>query len=126
MGIFESSKEWYVKSHLISCRLLRPSTPIVKKEEFNHVIYHKYVGNNQSIFYNYVISHACNFIVEFFPMWLAPNMVTLIGFVVNALPSILVIYLYGYDLSGPIDSWFCYFCGFCYAFYITMDNCDGK
>ena len=59
-------------------------------------------------------------------MWLAPNVVTLSGFLVNLIPSILIIVLYGWDLSGPLDNWFCFLLGSCYGFYMWMDNCDGK
>jgi len=90
------------------------------------VLGHHYVGDNNSIFYNYVLNHFCNWIVEFFPRWLAPNMVTLLGFIVNCIPSVLVLIIYDYNLDGHLDDWFCYVIGLTYTFYIIMDNCDGK
>ena len=65
-------------------------------------------------------------VVEWFPKTLAPNTITFIGFMINLIPSILIIHLYGYSLSGEIDNWFCYLIGICYGIYITLDNCDGK
>lgn len=50
----------------------------------------------------------------------------MIGFIVNLIPTVLVIYLYGWSLEGELDGWFCYLIGLSYGFYITMDNCDGK
>lgn len=104
----------------------RNPVPLVKKEKENHVINHHYVGDNNSIFYNNCINPFCNIVVEFFPKTLAANSVTMIGFIVNLIPTVLVIYLYGWSLEGELDGWFCYLIGLSYGFYITMDNCDGK
>lgn len=100
--------------------------PLISEEKFQLVKTHYYVGDNKSILYNYVLNHMCNWIVDKFPLWLAPNLITFIGFLVNLIPSVLVIAIYGYDLFGNLDAWFCYVIGVTYTFYIIMDNCDGK
>ena len=52
-------------------RLITPITPIVKPHQEEAVRTHRYVGDNNSIFYNYVINPFCNFTIEYFPKWLA-------------------------------------------------------
>ena len=59
-------------------------------------------------------------------MWLAPNVVTLIGYVVNFIPTILVNVFYGSSLEGHVDSWYCWSIAFTYLFYVIMDCSDGK
>jgi ethanolaminephosphotransferase len=58
-------------------------------------------------------------------MWLAPNMVTLLGFFC-ILINIVLLQLYVPDLVGPAPAWLCYsFAAGLWA-YSTMDNIDGK
>jgi len=52
--------------------------------------------------------------------------VTLTGFVVNLIPLILCQTLYGSDLEGPVDAWWCYIVAITYIIYTLMDNSDGK
>ena len=66
-----------------------------------------------------------NAAVKLLPMWLAPNMVTLIGFFfILANVALLVVYIP--DLVGPGPSWIYYSFGFGLFMYQTMDNLDGK
>ena len=44
---------------------------------------YKYRGGDNSIYYYYVISPICNFMVSYFPKWLAPNLVTVSGWFLN-------------------------------------------
>ncbi len=63
--------------------------------------------------------------VEFLPMWMAPNLVTLIGF-------FFMVSCYGifiqYDVTfkGDIPAWAFYWCGFAHFAYQTLDAIDGK
>ncbi len=34
--------------------------------------------------------------------------------------------MYGSELDGELASWWCWLNAFCYAFYVIMDNSDGK
>ena len=56
----------------------------------------------------------CNYLVEFLPRWLAPNLVTLIGFLFNLIPNLVIIALYDNDMEGPIDGWVAYMLGVSY------------
>ena len=68
----------------------------------------------------------CDAIVERLPMWLAPNLITLLGFAINMTPHVLIIALYDNEMEGPIDRWVAVMIGICYFVYSTLDNCDGK
>lgn len=76
----------------------------------------------KEVWLTYLQWNAC---VEFLPLWLAPNMVTLLGFFF-VLGNVL---LQGYrdpDLQGPSEPWVYYSYAFGVWAYSTMDNIDGK
>lgn len=72
------------------------------------------------------MSPLCNKVVEWMPMWLAPNVVTGMGFIINNIPLVICQFLYGSDLSGPVDNWWCFVVGITYIIYCILDNSDGK
>ena len=63
--------------------------------------------------------------MEFLPLWLAPNMVTLLGFFFIIGNVALLTYTDPY-LLGPTQPWVCYSYAFGVWAYSTMDNIDGK
>ena len=58
-------------------------------------------------------------------MWLAPNLVTLLGFFC-ILINIIFVVLFVPDLVGPAPPWLCYSFAAGVWMYSTMDNVDGK
>lgn len=58
-------------------------------------------------------------------MWLAPNLVTLLGFFF-ILGNIIVLEVWVPDLVGPAPSWVYYSFAIGLWMYSTMDNVDGK
>uniref|UniRef100_A0A7S0ZM58 Uncharacterized protein n=1 Tax=Noctiluca scintillans TaxID=2966 RepID=A0A7S0ZM58_NOCSC len=66
-----------------------------------------------------------NWLVEFLPIWLAPNLVTHLGIAPFWLFTILIMILYPtYDLQVP--GWVLSCSGIAIAFYVVMDALDGK
>mgnify|MGYP000206329967 CR=1 FL=1 len=61
-----------------------------------------------------------------FPVWLPPNVITLVGFACNMVSLALMFALYGSSTEGPVDGWFCVFVAVMYFIATTLDNCDGK
>lgn len=59
-------------------------------------------------------------------MWMAPNVVTLMGFIVNAIPLFLWATIYGMELEGPVAGWWCMLNAITYVMYTLFDNIDGK
>ena len=66
--------------------------------------------------------NAC---VEFLPLWLAPNMVTLLGFFC-ILSNVILMLIYDPGLTGLAPSWVYYSYALGIWAYSTMDNIDGK
>ncbi|ODA79481.1 hypothetical protein RJ55_05074 [Drechmeria coniospora] len=66
-----------------------------------------------------------NAFVEILPLWIAPNMVTLLGFFF-ILGNVLLLVIYMPDLVGPGPSWLYFSFAFGLFMYQTMDNVDGK
>lgn len=79
-----------------------------------------------SPYYTYVMSPMCDFFVSFLPTWLAPNLITVTGFMVLIFTHLFMLYLYGTSTEGPFDSWFCVFVGLSYTLYSILDNIDGR
>ena len=92
----------------------------------NNLKAYKYKGGDNSIYYNYVISPVCNFIVKYTPKCIAPNVITISGFFINLINLIITTYYGGWKGSDYYPPWVCYFTSFSYSFYIYLDALDGK
>jgi ethanolaminephosphotransferase len=90
------------------------------------LINYKYKGGDNSILCVYIINPFCNFIVEYFPKWLAPNVITCSGFFFNLLNLIITIYYTGWKGGDYIPPWACIACAISYTTYIILDYSDGK
>lgn len=75
----------------------------------------------------YVMHPLWNYLVEFFPTWLAPNLITFVAFILSVLNYILFAYYdYGFDSSTEIPRWVFLFSGLNVFIYYTLDGIDGK
>ena len=99
--------------------------PYVPIQYYDNIRNYKYSSSDASITYKYIMSPLCNFLVTRFPIWLAPNVITISGFFLNIVYFIVENY-YTKFKGGYIPSWACYFCAFCYLLYQILDNIDGK
>ena len=99
--------------------------PYISKEHYDNIRNYKYRSADSSISYKYIISPLCNYLVNFFPKWVAPNTITISGFFLN-LFYFLVTAHYTKFKGGPVPSWACFFSAFCYLIYQILDNIDGK
>jgi ethanolaminephosphotransferase len=99
---------------------------------------YKYSGLDKSILSNYVMCHYWTFMVELLPMWLAPNLVTLIGFIISVSSTVLVLCfdaidgtLFGGGLRGDVPigeypGWVWVYAAIALFAYQTLDALDGK
>ena len=80
------------------------TTDYVSQEAMDNLKYYKYGSADKSYLTFYVLQPYWSWAVQFFPLWMAPNCITLTGLgfmVVN-----LALYLWTMpDLEGPVDSW---------------------
>lgn len=86
---------------------------------------YKYAAIDKSPLSYYILSPFWNFCTTLFPLWFAPNLITLtgLGFI---LVNIATIELYIPDLVGPGPSWLYYSLALGLFLYQTFDNVDGK
>ncbi|KAK7545683.1 ethanolaminephosphotransferase 1 [Phyllosticta paracitricarpa] len=97
----------------------------VSEEALAHLKTYKYSSVDKSYVSRYILKHYWNAFVEILPLWLAPNMVTLLGFFF-ILANVGLLELYVPDLVGPAPNWVYYSFAFGLWMYSTMDNVDGK
>jgi len=99
---------------------------VTPQGEKNLVAY-KYVGSDASLLYKYFFSPCAQFLVDnVIPEWLAPNVITLIGFMCTMIPHVIILYMTGGTLSGYIPPWLCFLAAFGQLAYMILDNADGK
>jgi len=83
---------------------------------------------DNSLVYNFILSPLCNFLVNFIPPWVAPNLLTALGFVCLVLSSLLSVAFVGIQSDKhdnevapfALVSAILIFC------YMLLDNTDGK
>jgi len=86
----------------------------------------KYVGKDNSIFYAYFLAPCLNFLINFVPTNLAPNVITLASFACNIL-SFYVTYLeVGNDYDMELSRSTCLMQAIIHFSYLALDNLDGK
>jgi ethanolaminephosphotransferase len=86
---------------------------------------YKYSGVDKSYMAKYVFQPFWRYCVNFFPLWMPPNMITLMGFMF-VLASALLSYIYSPRLDSPAPAWV-YMChGILLFLYQTFDAVDGK
>ncbi|CDW86468.1 cdp-alcohol phosphatidyltransferase family protein [Stylonychia lemnae] len=97
--------------------LIKSNSPYIKEDQYQLIRTHKYQGQELSYSYNYFYSPICTKL---------PNLVSLIGFLFNLGPHIMIPLFFTNDLEGDLPSWFCYFLGISFFIYMVCDNTDGK
>ncbi|PPJ54638.1 hypothetical protein CBER1_07672 [Cercospora berteroae] len=102
-----------------------PASGALSEDGLKHFKTYKYSSVDLSPISNHILRHYWNFCVEFLPLWLAPNMVTLIGFFF-IIANVALQQLADPGLVGPAFSWVSYSYAFGVWAYSTMDNIDGK
>lgn len=94
---------------------------------------YKYSSLDTSPISKYVMHPFWNWLVQFYPIWLAPNLITQAGFGLLALCALLLsIYDPSYHASNnlpdhpPIPSFIFFISGFCFFWAHQLDGTDGK
>lgn len=86
---------------------------------------YKYHGVDRSLIANYVFQPFWRKAVNILPLWVAPNLVTLIGFFFIIISYLAVAY-YVPHLEGEAPRWVYLFCAINLFLYQTFDALDGK
>mmetsp|Transcript_86991 Transcript_86991/g.170212 ORF Transcript_86991/g.170212 Transcript_86991/m.170212 type:complete len:400 (+) Transcript_86991:51-1250(+) len=100
--------------------------PLLSKAERKTLHTYQYSGGDSSPVYKNVLSPLAQFCVDtFIPMWMAPNVVTLLGLIASSLSLTLTLY-FDPELLGKGPRWLYLVTGLCVFAYQTFDNMDGK
>ncbi|GAB9462761.1 hypothetical protein Gpo141_00000245 [Globisporangium polare] len=97
----------------------------VSQEGSEKLLTYQYHGSDNSLIYKHVLTPMNNFLVEFLPLWLAPNLITLIGLLLVGF-SHLLFALYCPFLDGDAPAWLFVVAAAALFAYQTLDNLDGK
>lgn len=104
------------------CRVL----PIITKHAAYNLERHKYSGSDEGLLYKWFYNPAANKLVTYLPDWIAPNVLTLIGFIHTIVPLVVLFCIADFDLLGEVPNWFFFFQAWCYFAYRMLDEMDGK
>lgn len=86
---------------------------------------YKYSGVDHSYVAKYVLQPFWSRCVNFFPLWMPPNMITLTGFLFLMISALLG-YIYSPQLDSPPPRWVHFAHGLLLFLYQTFDAVDGK
>ncbi|KAM4097780.1 hypothetical protein ACJW30_07G027900 [Castanea mollissima] len=86
---------------------------------------YKYNGVDHSYIAKYVLQPFWSRFVHFFPLWMPPNMITLIGFMFLVISALLG-YIYSPRLDSAPPRWVHFAHGLLLFLYQTFDVVDGK
>ncbi|KAF5449435.1 hypothetical protein F2P56_029880, partial [Juglans regia] len=86
---------------------------------------YKYSGVDHSYAAKYVLQPFWSRVVNFFPLWMPPNMITLTGFIFLGISALLG-YIYSPRLDTPPPRWVHVAHGLLLFLYQTFDAVDGK
>ena len=88
----------------------------------------KYIGINDSIIYNYLVSPLLNQIIKYnlIPIWLAPNLITILSLIFNIIGFLFVIIECKNDFSKKLSPISTFIITISHYLYIIFDNLDGK
>ncbi|XP_063696938.1 cholinephosphotransferase 1 isoform X1 [Culicoides brevitarsis] len=97
---------------------------LLQSSQLKRLSDHKYSCQNISLLDKY-LQPWWNFLVSKTPLWLAPNLITIVGLIVNILTTLILVY-YSPDGRQEPPRWACFLCGFGLFIYQSLDAIDGK
>jgi ethanolaminephosphotransferase len=98
------------------------------KNQLENIKNFKYIGSNDSIVYNYIVSPFLNKILDLglIPEWIAPNLLTVLSLIFNIIGFLFVIIEAGNDYSCKLSRLTTLVITITHYLYIFFDNLDGK
>ena len=108
---------------LIAC------TPYLNRQQCANLALYRYAAEDRGLSYARFWSPFANYCVSYIPEWVAPNTITLLGFIFSVLPPIVLFSKYGTKFENgdtPIDRWFFVLYAVFFFLYRLCDEMDGK
>ena len=87
------------------CRFL----PIFNEHAAFNLKRHKYSGSDEGLLYIYFYNPVASKLVTYLPDYIAPNLLTFIGFVHTIVPLAVLFLIADFDLLGEVPQWFFFF-----------------
>ena len=75
--------------------------PILSPTQLNNLLHHKYTSQGVSVLEPYLQPYW-RWCVEQLPLWVAPNLITIVGLIINVLTSILAM-IYSPDGTSTVS-----------------------
>ncbi|RHY45391.1 hypothetical protein DYB34_012065 [Aphanomyces astaci] len=97
----------------------------VSPEGSKNLKLYTYKGIDHSLIYKHVLTPMNNYLMQFVPLWLAPNTITLLG-LIAVIVSHIIVASYSPNFEGEAPAWVYLFSAVALFFYQTLDNLDGK
>jgi ethanolaminephosphotransferase len=98
---------------------------VVPQEVLEGLKHYKYASIDKSILSRLFLARYWSYCATWAPRWMAPNLITLIGFCLVLLNIPITLY-FSPDLSTPGPLWMYWSAALGIWFYSVMDNIDGK
>ncbi len=97
----------------------------ISRAASQRLLAYNYKGSDDSIVLEYVTNPLYERWVKLFPLWLAPNLITLTGFSFTAVSHILLFH-YCPNLNGHAPAWVHVYNAAAVLMYQAFDAMDGK
>ncbi|KAF8508579.1 Choline/ethanolaminephosphotransferase [Hysterangium stoloniferum] len=106
--------------------MIYPWEPLFQPSALNNLKFYRYSAIDRSPVTKYcVFCHNWDVAVKFFPMRMAPNLITLLG-LIFILINVVTVAIFIPDLARPTSSWVYYSFALGLFLYQTFDNVDGR
>ena len=106
--------------------------PYLSEQARENLLSYKYAGGDNGLMYVYFYNPFARWIVERIPEWIAPNLITLCGFLFSIIPFITVFVVFGTHFMNEepemtkMPRWVFAAEAVCYFLYRMLDEMDGK
>jgi ethanolaminephosphotransferase len=106
-------------------------TPYISPQGRINMPLYQYRAKDFGKMYIHFFNPFGNWLVNYFPESLAPNVITLTGFIFSITPFFVMVYLYSSHFYNPegvedLPAWLFYMQGVCFFIYRLLDEIDGK
>lgn len=104
-------------------------TPYLSKTMRQNLFKYKYAGGDNGIVWNLFYNPVSKFLVNFVPETVAPNVITLVAFIVYFIPFLILFVCFGTKFQNEKDgipNWYFFLQAFAYLTYRILDEMDGK
>ncbi|XP_076034668.1 choline/ethanolaminephosphotransferase 1 bbc isoform X2 [Oratosquilla oratoria] len=96
----------------------------LKEQQLKQLNEHRYSCTSTSLM-DPMMQRWWVWLVSKCPMWLAPNLITITGLLINIVTSLILIY-YSPDAKEEVPWWTCFLCALGLFTYQSLDAIDGK